>query len=247
MGAPLVAIVDETAARRFWPGRDPIGQLVGWPWANEWRAVVGVVGAVRNNDLAAPIEPAVYVPFAQSPSAGMTLVARTTLDPITLGTDLRRVVAELDAEVPVSEVRPVEALLADSLGRERLILLLLGTFAATALLLGAIGLYGVTAYDVGQRTGEIGVRLALGATSGAVLRQVLGRGLTLALVGTGAGLATAAGLSQLLEDLLHGVGTTDPLILVVVPAALIIVALVATAIPARRAARVEPMQAMRGE
>ncbi len=243
----LVAIVDETAARTLWPDGDPIGRRVCWPWMGECRTVVGVVGTVRNNDLAAAPNPALYVPFRQRPTAAMTLVLRTELAPAALERALPGIVAGVDADVPVSDVRAMDALLDASVARPRLTMLLLAALAGAALLLGAIGLYGVIAYEVGGRTREIGVRMALGAPAGDVLRAVIARGVGIVLAGTAAGLLGALALARVLGGLLHGVGTADPLTFALVPLLLLVVAIAATAISARRAARIDSAVALRAE
>jgi len=246
VGAPLVAIVDEAAARRFWPGQDPIGRRVGWPWANEWRTVVGVAATVRNGDLVGEPPMAVYVPFAQAPVAGATLVIRSVRPPAQLAPEFRQLVASIGADVPVTQVRAMDEVVRGTLGRERLATLLLGAFAVVALVLGAVGLYGVTAYQVGQRRGEIGVRMALGARASDVLRQVLARSVTLALAGTAVGLVGALALSRVLDGILPGGGAVEPVVLLAVPLVLLVVSILATLVPAIRAASVEPTVALSG-
>ncbi len=246
-GAPPVALVDEAAARRFWPGEDPVGKRIGHPWANDWMTVVGVVAEVRSAGLAGEQNPAYYAPFAQKPGAGMTLVARTTSSPEALAGSLRAVVAGVDPQVPVSRVRAMDEWIAESVARPRLTAVLLGAFAGLALLLGAVGVYGVIAYTVGERTREIGLRIALGAGVGDVVGMVLRQGALLAAAGIGAGLLASLAATRALAGLLYGVTATDPLTFAVVPAVLAAAALLATWLPARRASRVDPMTALRGD
>ncbi|MET0398767.1 MAG: ABC transporter permease [Longimicrobiaceae bacterium] len=245
--APPVALVDEAAARRFWPAEDPVGKRIGHPWANDWMTVVGVVAEVRSAGLAGEQNPAYYVPFAQKPGAGMTLVARTTSPPEALAGSLRAVVAGVDPRVPVSRVRAMDEWVAQSVARPRLTAVLLGAFAGLALLLGAVGVYGVVAYTVGERTREIGLRIALGAGVGDVVGMVLRQGALLAAAGIGAGLLASLAATRALAGLLYGVTATDPLTFAVVPAILAAAALLATWLPARRASRVDPMSALRGD
>ncbi|HEU4631144.1 MAG TPA: ABC transporter permease [Gemmatimonadaceae bacterium] len=246
-GAQLVALVDERAARQFWPDDDPIGKTVGFPWFDRWMTVVGIVSSVKNNDLRAEGQPALYIPFAQDPQVDAVLVVRTTGDPAAIAGQLRGLVAGVDADVPVSHIRTLDELVSASMARPRLTTLLLGAFAALALLLGAVGLYGVVAYQVSQRTQEIGVRVALGARTGTVLGMVLRQGLALALLGAGVGLAAALVVARLLRGFLYDVSATDPWTFATVPLVLAAVAVLATLVPARRAARVDPVRALRGE
>ena len=245
--APLVALVDEAAARQFWPGGDPVGATVGWWWSERWLQVVGVVSTTKNNSLATDGRPTLYVPFAQDPAASMRVVVRSTADPALVARELRRAVGAVDAGVPVSQLRTMDELLGASVARPRLTSLLIGGFAAVALLLGAIGLYGVIAYQVSQRTQEIGVRVALGARAGDVLALVFRQGLALALAGAALGLLASAALTRVLEHLLYGVSARDPLTYAVVPLLLVAVAALACLVPARRAMRVDPMTALRSE
>ncbi len=247
-GAPGVVLVSEALARRHWPGEDPIGGRIRFPGAGEeWRAVVGVVGDVKWERLTEEGRSALYTPLAQGRTGPMRVVAKTTGDPRTLAASLRGIVAALDPQTPVSDVRTVDQRISSSVERPRFAMLLLAAFAGVALLLGAVGIYGVIAYTVGQRTREIGVRMALGARSGDVLRLVLAQGAGLALAGVALGVGIALAVTQALRSLLFGVGAADPLTFALVPLLLVGVALLASWIPARRAARVDPMVALRSD
>ncbi len=247
--APGAAVIGEEMARRYWKGRDPIGSRITLDdpadSAARWLAVVGVVGDVRNLDLAEPPRPQLYLPMAQSPPPGMVLTARVAGDPVQIVSALRRSLAELDADVPISNVRTMPDRVADSVARPRLSAWLLGIFAVTALLLAAVGIYGVIAYGVVQRTRELGIRLALSAGRGSMLRMVLTQGMRPVLAGMGVGASLALAGSRLLRGLLFGVTAGDPLTYAVVALFLLGVALVACLGPARRAARSDPMAALR--
>jgi predicted permease len=245
--APLVALVDAAAAERYWPGQEPVGKRLRYPWGGPWLTVVGVVGGVKNNDLAREALPAFYVPYAQRPGTALKLAVRTTAAPEALAASLRAVVAEVDAGVPVGEVAPLSRLVEASLGRPRLATLLFALFALLALGLGALGVYGVLAHEVGQRTRELGIRMALGARGADVLGLVVRQALGLAAAGVAAGLAGALAGTQLLSSLLYGVGARDPLTFALVPLVLLGVALLAALLPARRATAVDPTVALRAE
>jgi putative ABC transport system permease protein len=244
-GAPEVVLVSESMARQFWPGQDPIGKRIGYPWPSEWLTVVGVVGDVRQNDLRASAGTTVYRPFLQAPDASMTIVVRTTADAPSLAPVLRATVAEVDRDVPVSDVRTMATVLAASVARPRFAMLLLAAFAAVAMLLGVVGIYGVISYAVAQRTHELGVRITLGAQRGDIIRMILRDGSWLAAVGIALGLLAAFWLTRFLRSLLFGVTVADPVTYIGVALLLAAVALLATYIPARRATRVDPMVALR--
>ena len=246
-GAPLVTLVDEVAAKQLWPNENPIGQRIRFVWLEEWITVVGVVGAVKRDSLNAPALSSLYRPMRQGFPSSMRLVARAELDPASLAASVRSAVSAVDANVPVSDIRTLDELVAASAARPRFTMLLLGVFAGVALLLGAVGIYGVIAFAVARRTREIGVRMALGAESGSVLRMVMREGGTLALIGVVLGLAGAFAVSRLLAGLLYGVTPSDPLVFVTVPVLLTAVALIASLIPAMRAAHVDPLVALRAE
>jgi len=177
----------------------------------------------------------------------MTLAIRTTADPAAMPSTLRREVLGLDEDLPIFNVKTMEDVVAQSIGSRRLSTMLLSVFAGVALLLAAVGIYGVMAYTVTQRTQDIGIRMALGAQAGDVLRMVVGQGMTLALIGIGVGLAGALGLTRVMANLLFGVNATDPITFVVIPLLLAFVAFLACWLPARRAAQVSPIEALRAE
>jgi putative ABC transport system permease protein len=246
---PFATVISETMARRYWPNEDPLGKRINLDDSQTapWRTIVGIVGDVRNEGLNAEPNPQMYVSFAQAPRQGMSLVVRGAGDPRGLIAGVRNKVVELDRDQPLYNVRTLEQALAESLARERFGLLLIVTFAGLALLLATVGVYGVLAYSVTQRTREIGVRLALGASRRDVLRLIAGQGMKLVLAGVGVGLLASFALTRLMTGLLYGITATDPLAFIVVSVLLIVVALVACWIPARRATKIDPMVALRFE
>ena len=249
--APVV-IINESLARRFFPGEDPIGKRIKPGIGNGYsappmREIVGVAGDVRQNGLSAQSSPAVYVPLAQSPLGSMNLVLRTEVDPLSVAGAVRKEMSAMDKDLPFYGVQTFSTYVAQSFVVPQFLSLLLGIFAALALALASVGLYGVVSYSAAQRTHEIGVRMALGAEKRDVLRMVVGQGLELALIGVGIGIAWAFALTRFLSSLLYGVKSTDPLTFVAVSLILIAVALAACYIPARRAAKVDPMVALRYE
>ncbi|MFN7943774.1 MAG: ABC transporter permease [Blastocatellia bacterium] len=245
-----VAIVNETMARRFWPDEDPIGKRFTFgnagPQAN-WLTVVGVVRDSRRQGLDAPIRMESFLPHAQRPLRAMEVVLRTTDDPLVMARTVRTAVWSLDGNLPVSEIETVEQMLGARIAPRRFNLLLLGLFALVAVLLAAVGIYGVMAYAVTQRTREIGIRVALGAQTRDVLRLVVRQGMSLTGIGIGIGLVTAMWATRLMTGLLFGVRATDPVTFVAIALLLAFVALVACWIPARRATKVDPLVALRCE
>jgi len=245
-----VVIVNEELARKQWPGQDPIGKHLrvnetGKPWLT----VVGVVGNVKTEWPTPDFFQEFYLPYTQYPwdLAPRHLIVRTALNPNTVAAAIRSEVAALDKDQPVSDVRPLEEVVGEAVGPQRFAMMLLGAFAALALVLASVGIYGVMAYSVSQRTHEIGIRMALGARRDKVLGMVVGQALVLALIGAGVGLAGALGLTQFLSSLLYGVGSTDPLTFALVPVLLVGMSVVASYIPARRATKVDPIVALRYE
>jgi putative ABC transport system permease protein len=245
-----VMLVSETTARTLFPGRDPIGERVriGGHETGPWRTIVGVVGDVRHVDVAVRATPQMYLPQSQMTDAFVTLVARTTNDdPTTLTEPIRRVVRELDPRVPIDDAASLSALVDRSAASRRFVMRLLGGFAASALLLAAIGLYGVIAQSVAQRTREIGIRMALGASPRNVMLLVLGGGGAMVGFGLAAGIAGSLLAGRFLSGILYEIGPTDPVSLTGAAVLLAAVALAAHWLPARRAARVDPIAALRSE
>jgi putative ABC transport system permease protein len=253
MGSTPVAIVNRTLVQRFFPNEDPMGKHIRPGIANGYgdnapmREIVGVIADMKQSGLGAEAAAEAYVPLAQCPFDPMFIVARTANDPRSLVGAARQQVLSLNKNAPLYHVKTLDQYFADSVAEPRLTSLLLGSFAALAVLLACLGVYGVVSYTVAQRTHEIGVRMALGAERGDVVRWVLRRGLALALAGMTIGLASSFALVRLLSTLLFGVRATDPMTFAVAPLALLGVAAMASYIPARRAASIDPMQALRNE
>jgi putative ABC transport system permease protein len=247
--ASKVAIVNRTMADRFWPNQDPIGKRFAQNDERpKWFTVVGVVGDVLQYGLdQTTTAPEAYFPEFQSQDSGMIVLVRTAANPLGQLPAVRGAVRDLDAQIPVDDPRELAEVVTESSAQQRFLALLLGLFAGLALILSAVGIYSVIAYSVAQRTHEIGIRMALGAGWRDVMGMVLREGMGMALGGVVAGLAGAWGLTRFLASLLYGVRPTDPLTFLAVPLLLILVALLACYIPARRAAKVDPMVALRYE
>ena len=245
--APPVVVINEAMARSFFAGEEPVGKRIRTGDRSPWVEVVGVVGDVRHRGLDVDTRPEMFFPHLQTPSRQMTLAVRTAGDPLALAGPLRERVRELDRDQPVGNVKTMEAWVGESVASRRFSVLLLGVFACVAAGLAALGLYGVVSYTVAQRTHEIGLRVALGASPRDVLRLVIRQGMTLTLVGTAVGLLAALALTRVMSGLLYGVGATDPATFVTVPLLLVAVALLACYLPARRATNVDPMVALRHE
>jgi len=245
--APRVILVNETLARRYFSKAEAVGQRLRLGGASDPRQIVGVVADVKLYGLDWKVEPAVYIPYEQEPARTLSLVLRAASDPTSLSAAVRREILSVDPDQPVSDVRTMEEVVSDSLVLRRLSVWMLGVFAALALMLATVGVYGLTAYAVSRRTHEIGLRMALGAAPSSVMRMVLGRGLLIALVGVALGLPGALALARLIQGLLFGVPATDPLVFVGVPVLLALVAAVACFVPARRAIRINPVEALRCE
>jgi putative ABC transport system permease protein len=250
--SPLVALVSETAAEHWWPHQDPVGKRIRLPgFAPEmnqvWRTVVGVVQDVKQAGLDAPRTMQIYIPHAQNRSGVMTLAVRTSSDPLSYVSEVRQQISTLDKDLAVSDIASMDQVLSTSVAARRFSTVLMSLFAALGLLLASLGVYGVLSYSVTQRTPEIGIRMALGATPWDVLTLVLGQGLRLSLLGMLTGVFGALLLTRLMSSLLFGVRSSDPLTFAGVAAVLGTVALVASYIPARRATKVDPMVALRYE
>ncbi len=245
---PRVAIINEEMAKKYFPDEDPIGKGINVTNGPEtFREIVGIVRDVKQYGPAQPTTLQTYEPFLQNPFSGMTLVVRTEGNPTALTSAIRSQVLAIDKDQPIARTRPLEQVVSESVAKQRFAMLLLGTFGAVALVLAAVGLYGVMSYAVTQRTHELGIRMALGARTGDVLRLVVGQGMTLALVGVGIGLGGAFVLTRLMANLLFATGATDPLTFAGISVLLAGVALGACLVPARRAVKVDPMVALRYE
>jgi putative ABC transport system permease protein len=250
-GTPGVIVINETAARRFWPGDDPLGKQITFSANNvvSTLTVVGVAGDVRQMGLGEPAHPEIFLNYMQpGPSwPWLVLVVRTAAAPMTLAGPIRSTARSVDERVPILEIRTLDDVLSGSLAEPQVYALLLGVFAALALVLAAVGLYGVVSYTVTERTHEMGVRMALGAVQGDVVRLVLRQGLTLVVAGTAIGLGAALLMTRFLTRLIPSAAAGDPLTLSTVSALLLGVAFVAAYVPARRASRVDPIVALRYE
>jgi putative ABC transport system permease protein len=244
-----VMIINDAMAREFWPHDSPLGKHVtmkdwGPPLTGE---IVGVVGDVKLNGLDAAVGPAIYWPYSQFPVNFNAIVVRSDADPLRLVSAVKSQIWSAEKNQPLSRIATMQQVLADSLAQRRLYLVLLGVFAGAALLLAAVGIYGVMSYSVSRRTHEIGIRLALGATQAEILKLILGRGTKLALLGVTTGIVAAMALTRLMSSLLFGVSANDPATFGVVAVLITMIALTACYIPARRAMRVDPMVALRYE
>ena len=239
-----VVVVDETFVRRYVDG-EPLGQRIGFP--GNWTTIVGVVGDVQDMRLGDDINGHIYWPHAQNPIPFMAIMARTQVDPLSLSNAAIREIRALDPTQAPYDIQTMEQRVSDSVAGARFGALLITLFGAVALLLAAIGIYGVLSFLVTRRTNEIGVRTALGAKPLDVMRLVLAQGMVPVAVGTGVGLLAAFGLTRLLTSLLFGVSTTDVWVFASIPGLIIAIALVACALPAWRATRVDPVEALRYE
>ena len=245
-----VALVDETLARRYWPNESPIGKRIKTVFiraTNPWFTIVGVVGDVRSDSLETPGAPHVYLPLFQNPPYNAVIYIRTAGDPGTLSEAIRHQVEAVDPNVPIYAIRSMDDVIVRSTAERRFALQILGFFACVALLLAAIGIYGVMAYTFSQRSHEIGIRMALGAQPRDILRMALSEGMTLVAIGLGAGLVGALILTRFLRTMLYAVTPNDPLTFVALAALLAGVAWLACFIPARRATQVDPLVALREE
>jgi putative ABC transport system permease protein len=246
-----VLLISEETARRYFQGEDPVGKRIDFGWGREGDRlageIVGVVGDVRQHNLTEGLTPHVYAAWDQWPLDEITVVMRTRGDPALPLEAARATVLSLDRDLPIYDAFTLESMVDRTLGQPRFYVLLLSIFASLAVVLAVVGIYGVMAYTVQQRTREIGIRIALGATREHVIGMVVRRGLVMALIGIALGTAGAWAMTRVLKSLLFGVGERDPLTFALVAVLLAAVALFASWLPARRAARVDPLRAMRAE
>jgi putative ABC transport system permease protein len=249
-GTPTVLMINETAAHRYWPGQNPVGRRLSFTTGRTqptWLEIVGVVKDVLHDGLESPAKPTIYLPFLQSAQAFMVTVVRTDIDPTGLASAVRGAIAAVDKDQPVLMTRMMADIYSDSVAQRRFNTALIVAFGSLALVLAVVGVYGLMAFAVAQRTHEMGVRIALGAERWDVVKLVLGQGLRLAFLGMAFGLAMAFFLTRFLSKLLFNVPKTDPATFIVVPLCLGTIALLASYIPARRTMRVDPMVALRYE
>ena len=250
--APLVMVVNQQLVRENFPDENPVGKRITFGGTNadgqpRWFEIVGVVANVRSVELREAPTAELYFSAQQDLWPAMSLVVRSSVEPASLGASVRQAVNEVDRSVPVADVKTMDHVVSESITQPRFNLFLLGLFSAVAMILSAAGIYGVTAYTVTQRTRELGIRIALGAQVGDVLKMILGQGMAVIGVGLVVGLAAAFGLMRLLRSLLFGVGENDPLTFAAITSVLVLVTLVACYIPARRATKVDPLVALRAE
>ena len=247
VNTPSVLIINETMARKFWPNQDPLGKQVKFVQDGTTGTVIGVVGDAKHYWLEEESRPQMYAAYSQQPGIFATVVMRTSVEPLSLAETVRQAIWKVDSDQPMWKIRTVEFLVNRSVADRKFLLALMGIFASLALLLTMIGLYGVISYLINQRTQEIGIRMALGAQAGDILRMVLKQGMTLVFAGVALGLGAAWLLTRLISRLLYQVSATDPLTFTSISLLLITVALLACYLPARRATKVDPLVALRYE
>jgi putative ABC transport system permease protein len=248
-GKPPVAIIDETTARRFWTDRDPVGRRLrlGQDRSQPWMTVVGVVKNIKSDGLDIDGIPHIYVSIYQTGDRFLNVVLRTSLPAATLDPQIRREIRSIDPDLPLFNVSSMQALIDRSLASRRFSANLVGGFAGVALLLASIGIYGLLAYMAGQKSREIGLRMALGASRADILKPILAKGVVLASIGILAGLLLSASGASAITSLLYGVRPHDPAVFLMVPVLLFTVAVLASYLPARRATKVDPILALRAE
>jgi predicted permease len=245
--SPPVAVINEAVAEQLWPGQEAVGKRFVRTWGGPPLEVIGVARDAKYRNLFEERRLTFYQPLTQDYQAALVVHLRPTGDPMALAGPLQHAVRALDPDLPVYRIQPLAERLAGSLGQQRTAATLIGGFGALALLLAAIGLYGAIAYSATQRTREFGIRIALGAQTPDVLRQVLREGMMLGVLGLAIGLVGAVAITRVLRSQLFGVTPTDPLSFTVVSLLLLVVVLVASLVPAKRATRVDPMVALRSE
>jgi len=247
VNTPSVLIINETMARKFWPNQDPLGKQVKFVQDGTTGTVIGVVGDAKHYWLEEESRPQMYAGYSQQPGIFATVVMRTSVEPLSLAETVRQAIWKVDSDQPMWKIRTVEFLVNRSVADRKFLLALMGIFASLALLLTMIGLYGVISYLINQRTQEIGIRMALGAQAGDILRMILKQGLSMVFIGVGIGLLGAIGLTRVMSSLLFRVTAKDPMTFAAVATLLAVVAFVACYIPARRATKVDPLVALRYE
>ena len=247
--APRVALINETLQRGYFPGQDPVGRRINTGSEREpvWSTIVGVVGDVKYNGLADAVQPAIYYPIAQNPTWGSIVIKTDLADPLSLTAAVRNEVRKIDPDLPLTNVMTMEDRLSDAVAQPRFRTTLIALFAVVALILACVGIYGVISYSVTLRTHEIGIRMALGAQTGDVLTMVIRQAIVLAVIGIALGLSASYALTSLMSKLLFGVQPTDPATFVLTAAILSITALLASYLPARRATKIDPLEALRYE
>jgi len=247
--APRVALINETLQRGYFPGQDPVGRRINTGSEREpvWSTIVGVVGDVKYNGLADAVQPAIYYPIAQNPTWGSIVIKTDLADPLSLTAAVRNEVRKIDPDLPLTNVMTMEDRLSDAVAQPRFRTTLIALFAVVALILACVGIYGVISYSVTLRTHEIGIRMALGAQTGDVLTMVIRQAIVLAVIGVALGLSASYALTSLMSKLLFGVQPTDPATFVLTAAILSITALLASYLPARRATKIDPLEALRYE
>ena len=238
-----VVIINETMARRYWPGGDAVGRRL--KLTKDWLEIVGIAKDVKYRSLSEAPQPFLYLPLLQDYRSNMILVARTAIEPEKMFQPVRAEVAALDPEIPIFDFKTFEEHVGISLFLQRMAATLLSIFGLLALSLASIGLYGVMAYSVSQRTRELGIRMSVGAERRDIFKLILGQGLTLSVVGLLGGLVVALAVTRLMANLLYGVSANDPVTFSSIALLLLAVALLACYFPARRATRVDPMTALR--
>jgi predicted permease len=253
-GRPFVAVINETTARLFWSGDDPIGKTLRYypEETSQPIEIVGIVADVRSTGVTEPAPPVIYVPLAQAPrpnyeGRSMTFIVRVPGNPTAITASARTAVAAIDSGLPLADIQPMSEIVSEASGQPRFTTLVMSFFASIAFFLAALGLYGILAYSVEQRVREIGVRVALGADKREIFRLIIGNGMRLALVGAAIGVLAALALTRLMVGMLSGLTSTDPLTYITVVGMLVISALLASYLPARRATRVDPIVALRAE
>jgi putative ABC transport system permease protein len=242
-----VAVINQTMAHQIWPGEEPLGKRIKHGFKEQAAEVVGVIGDVKYAGLDQQTKPEMYSPFSQRAWAFMRIVVRTKSDPLKLAAAIRTEVQAIDKDQPIDKLTTMSSVVSASIATRRFYMQLLGTFAALAFILSAVGIYGIVSYSVAQRTREIGIRMALGAKQSDVLRLVLVEGLRLTMLGVVLGIAGALASTRVLTNLLFEVKPTDPMTFIGLSFLLAVVALLASYIPARRATKVDPLVALRYE